>query len=157
MIPLAVDTFTLVKFFHILIAIIAVGFNATYGIWISRASKDSEHELYTLKGIKVLDDRYANPGYGLLLLTGLWMVRLGHYSIFHTFWLGTALGLYVVMGLTGALAYTPTLKKQIALLEAGQGRTPEYKTVAQRGTFLGILVALMVIAIVFLMVTKPMP
>jgi hypothetical protein len=32
-----------------------------------------------LRGIKVLDDRFANPAYGVLLLTGLtrWFSRLG--------------------------------------------------------------------------------
>jgi uncharacterized membrane protein len=155
MIPLGIGTFALVKFFHILIAIIAVGFNASYAIWISHASKEPEHELFTLKGIKVLDDRYANPGYALLLLTGLWMVRLGPWSILHDFWLGTALGIYVATALVAILVYTPTLRKQIALLEAGQGRTPDYKRVAQRGTFVGMLLGVFVIAIVFLMVTKP--
>ena len=155
MTPLGIVTFTLVKFLHVLMAIIAVGFNASYAIWISHASKEPEHELFTLKGIKVLDDRYANPGYALLLLTGLWMVRLGHFSIFHTFWLGTGLGIYVATALVAIFVYSPTLKKQIALLEAGQGRTPEYKTVAQRGTFVGMLLGVFVIAIVFLMVTKP--
>jgi uncharacterized membrane protein len=155
MIPIGIATYTLVKFFHVLIAIIAVGFNASYGLWIYRASKDPEHELFALKGIKVLDDRYANPGYALLLLTGLWMVRLGHFSIFHTFWLGTALGIYVATALLAALVYTPTLKKQIALLDAGRGREPEYKRLAQRGAIVGRLLGLFVIAIVFLMVTKP--
>ena len=76
----AVAAYTVVKFFHVLLAIIAVGFNASYGIWIARASKEREHELHVLRGIKILDDRFANPAYGLLLVTGLIMVRLGHLS-----------------------------------------------------------------------------
>jgi len=155
MFPLGIATYTLVKFFHVLIAIIAVGFNASYGIWISRAEKEQEHELHVMRGIKVLDDRYANPGYALLLLTGLWMTRLGHLSILHTFWLGTALIIYVVTALLAALVYTPTLKKQIALLEAGQRATPAYEAVAKRGKFLGFLLGVFVITIVFFMVTKP--
>jgi uncharacterized membrane protein len=154
---LAIATYTLVKFFHVTLAIIAVGFNASYGIWIARAQREPQHELHVLKGIKVLDDRFANPAYGLLLLTGLWMVRLGHQSIFHTFWLGTALGIYVATALVAIFVYTPTLKKQIALLETGNGRTPEYEEVSKRGTVVGILLAVFVIAIVFLMVTKPVP
>ncbi len=155
MIPVAITSYTLVKFFHVLLAIVAVGFNASYGIWIARASREREHELHVLRGIKVLDDRFANPAYGLLLLTGLLMVRFGHWSVLHTFWLGTALIIYVVMGLTAATMYTPTLKRQIALLEAGQGATPEYGMLATRGTVVGLILAVLVITIVFLMVVKP--
>ncbi|MGH2673114.1 MAG: hypothetical protein ACRDHC_09065 [Actinomycetota bacterium] len=34
-----------------------------------------------LRGIKVLDDRFANPAYGLLLVTGLIMVWVGDLSL----------------------------------------------------------------------------
>jgi uncharacterized membrane protein len=149
------DTYIVVKFFHVLLAIVAVGINTSYGIWVSRAAKAPEHEVHVLQGVKFLDDRIANPGYGLLLLTGLWMVRLGHYKLFDTFWLETALGIYIVTALTAALVYTPTLKKQIALLEAGQRGTPEYERVAKRATLVGALLGVFVIGIVFLMVTKP--
>ncbi|MGI8708687.1 MAG: DUF2269 family protein, partial [Actinomycetota bacterium] len=62
------------KFLHVLLAIVAVGFNASYGIWTARAAKEPEHELHTLKGIRTLDDRFANPAYVLLLVTGVSMV-----------------------------------------------------------------------------------
>jgi uncharacterized membrane protein len=151
------DTYTVVKFFHVLLAIIAVGFNASYGIWVSRAAKESEHELHVLRGVKILDDRFANPAYAVLLLTGLWMVRLGGYRLFDTFWLYTSLGIYIVTALTAILVYTPTLKKQIALLEAGQRATPQYARVEKRGSVVGILLGVFVVGIVFLMVTKPVP
>ena len=56
-----------IKFVHILLAIVAIGFNATYGIWISHAARHSPKELgFALRGVKRLDDRWANPAYGLL-------------------------------------------------------------------------------------------
>lgn len=82
---------------------------------------------------------------------------LGGYRLFDTFWLYTALGIYIVTALTAALVYSPTLKKQITLLEAGQKATPEYERVAKRGTAVGILLGVFVVVIVFLMVTKPVP
>lgn len=151
------DTYTVVKFFHVLLAIIAVGFNASYGIWVSRAAREPEHELHVLRGVKILDDRFANPAYVVLLLTGLWLVRLGGYPLFDTFWLATSLGIYIVTALTAVLVYTPTLKKQITLLESGQRATPEYERVAKRGTVVGVLLGVFVVGIVFLMVTKPVP
>ena len=153
-VALGVAAYTVVKFFHILLAIIAVGFNASYGIWLARASREPEHELHVVRGIKMLDDRFANPAYVLLLLTGLLMVRFGHLSL-GTFWIAAALVIYAVMVLLAVLVYSPTLRKQVALLEAGSGATPEYKSVSQRGTVVGIVLAVLVIAIVYLMVTKP--
>jgi hypothetical protein len=41
------------KFIHVFLAIGAVGFNASYGVWLSRSVRDPEHELNVLKGIKV--------------------------------------------------------------------------------------------------------
>jgi hypothetical protein len=35
------SAFEIVKFLHILFAIIAVGFNASYGVWLARAASPS--------------------------------------------------------------------------------------------------------------------
>lgn len=142
------------KFLHVLLAIVAVGFNASYGIWTARAAKEPEHELHTLKGIRTLDDRFANPAYLLLLVTGVSMVLVGDLS-FGTLWISAALGLYVVMALVAVTMFTPTLRKQIALVEAGEQRSDAHATLARRSSLVGGVLALLVIAIVFLMVTKP--
>ena len=148
--------YTFLKFLHVLLAIIAVGYNASYGIWLARAAREPEHELHVLRGIKLLDDRFANPAYALLLVTGISMVVVGDLSL-TTFWLATALVLYAVLVLVGLGVYTPTLRKQIAVLEAQGATSAEYQRLAKRGTGVGILLAVIVIGIVFLMVTKPTP
>lgn len=142
------------KFLHVLLAIVAVGFNASYGIWTARAAKEPEHELHTLKGIRTLDDRFANPAYVLLLVTGVSMVLVGDLS-FGTLWISAALGLYVVMALVAITLFTPALRKQIALVEAGEQRSDAHAALAKRSGMVGGILALLVIAIVFLMVTKP--
>src|SRR3989304_370722 len=63
--------YLLLKWLHVLAAIVAVGSNVTYGIWIARASRSPEALPFTLRGIKLIDDRVANPAYGLLLATAL--------------------------------------------------------------------------------------
>lgn len=75
--------------------------------------------------------------------------------MFDTFWLYASLGLYVLTALTAALVYTPTLKKQITLLEAGGRATAEYSRVAKRANVVGPILGVFVVGIVFLMVTKP--
>jgi uncharacterized membrane protein len=79
-----------VKYAHILMAITAVGFNASYGIWLARAAREPDHLSHVLRGIKILDDRFANPAYGILLLTGLWMVIISPWEL-TTFWIASAL------------------------------------------------------------------
>jgi uncharacterized membrane protein len=148
--------YTFLKFLHVLLAIIAVGFNASYGIWVARAARSPEHELHVLSGIKILDDRFANPAYALLLVTGISMVAVGNLSL-GTFWLATSLVLYGILLVLGLGVYTPTLRKQIAVLEIQGPASEEFRRLAQRGTILGILLAVIVIGIVFLMVTKPTP
>lgn len=151
---IGITSFQIVKFFHVLLAIIAVGFNASYGLWLTRARKEPQHELHVVSGIKLIDDRVANPAYAGLLVTGLLGVRFGGYS-YSLLWIKLGLGLYIAMALLAALVYTPTLKKQVQLLEAGGGATAEYDAASQRGRIVGIVLGVMVIAIVYVMVTKP--
>jgi uncharacterized membrane protein len=146
--------FEIVKFLHILTAIIAVGFNASYGVLLTRAAREPEHQLHVVRTVKVLDDRFANPGYAVLLATGIWMISISPYRISEP-WIVIALVLYGLAVLGGALGYTPTLRREIGLLERGEGSSEEFRKLASRGQTIGILLAIDVVAIVFLMVTKP--
>lgn len=142
------------KWLHVLSAILAVGANATYGIWLSRAARAPDNLPFTLKSIKLLDDRVANPAYGLLLITGLVMVFTAPLPL-TTPWLLTALVLYVVLVLVGIFGYTPALRGQIRILEEEGFGSTNYQAQARRGTMLGIVLAILAISIVFLMVVKP--
>jgi uncharacterized membrane protein len=146
--------YLILKWLHILAAIAALGSNITYGIWISRASRKPEALPFTLHGIKLIDDRLANPAYGLLLITGLIMVFTVKLPL-TTPWLLTSLILYVLLLLIGLLGYTRTLKRQIQLLENQGPASPEYQATARRGTLIGILLVVLTVVIVFLMVVKP--
>lgn len=151
---LAIETYEVLKFLHVLLAIVAVGFNATYGIWLARAAKERDHEAFALRGVQLLDDRFANPAYALLLVTGLLMVWVGDLDLTQ-FWLLFALVLYAVVVVLGLLVYTPTLRHQIATLQSAGPDSVEFQTLAKRGTAVGIALAAVVVVIVFLMVTKP--
>ncbi len=147
-------TYLLLKWLHVLAAIIAVGANATYGIWIARASRTPAVLPFTLRAIKFIDDRMANPSYGVLLLTGFGMAYIVGFSLL-TPWVLTSLVIYGVMGLVAAVGYTPTLKRQIEVLDRDGFDSAAYKEIAARGTSIGIVLAVMSMIIVFLMVVKP--
>ncbi len=151
---LAIETYDVLKFFHVLLAIVAVGFNATYGVWLARAARERDHEAFALRGVKFLDDRFANPAYALLLVTGLLMVWVGDLDLTQ-FWLLAGLVLYAIAVVLGLFVYTPTLRNQIAALESAGPDSVEFRALSKRGTSVGVALAVVVIVIVFLMVTKP--
>ena len=90
------DLYPWLKTLHILFAIMAVGFNISYGIWQARAAREPEHMGYALRGIKFLDDRVANPSYAGLLVVGIILILIGPYD-FTTFWVAVAIGFSVLM------------------------------------------------------------
>ncbi|HEX2172947.1 MAG TPA: DUF2269 family protein [Dehalococcoidia bacterium] len=146
--------YLILKWLHVLLAIVAIGANVTYAVWLNRAAGRPDVLPFVLRGVKILDDRIANPAYGLLLVTGLAMVFVGGLSLL-TPWILGSLVLYVIAVLLGLFGYTPTLRRQIQLVEGGQGESDEYRSLALRGQVLGIALAVIVVVIVFLMVVKP--
>jgi uncharacterized membrane protein len=147
--------YQLTKFIHVLLAILAVGFNASYGIWLARAAKAPQAtQSHVLRTIKFLDDRVANPAYGLLLITGLFMVANAGIPL-SRLWIALGIGLWLVLIFVGLGFYTPTLRDQIRVLESEGPGSEEYRRLAVRGRSLGILLGIIVLVIVFLMVVKP--
>ncbi len=143
-----------IKWLHILAAILALGANATYGIWLARVRHNPEALAFTLKTIKLLDDRLANPAYGASLVTGLLLVWLGPFTL-TTPWLVAALVLYAGALLLGVFGFSPVLRAQIRAAETAGAESAEYSALSRRGTLIGIALAVMVVAIEFLMATKP--
>jgi len=146
--------FQFIKFIHVLLAIVAVGFNASYGIWLARsATAPQATQSHVLRTIKFLDDRIANPAYGLLFLTGLLMIFSAGIPV--RLWIALAIGLWLVLIFVGLGVYTPTLRDQIRVLESDGPGSEEYRRLAARGRTVGIVLGIIVVVIVFLMVTKP--
>jgi uncharacterized membrane protein len=149
-----VDAYTVVKYIHILLAIVAVGFNFSYAIWLTRAANAGDTELgFTLRGIKRLDDWFANPAYFLLGVTGITM--WGLLGFVQIIWLEIALALLILALLVGLFGFTPTLRKQIALVEAGESNSAAYRGLTTRSNILGGILTLTVLVIIGLMVFKP--
>lgn len=146
--------YSLLKWLHVLLAMIAVGANITYGLWIRQAARNPQNLPFVLRGLKFVDDRVANPAYILLLITGLAMVWVGGLSL-TTPWILLSLILYGAVATIGLAGYTPTLRQQIGLAETLGPQSQEYLALSRRGTALGIITAILIVAIVFLMVTKP--
>lgn len=148
------DIYPWLKLLHILLAIVAVGANITYGIWQARAAREPEHLDWTLRGVKLLDDRVANPSYIGLGVVGVAMTLTGPWA-FETLWIAVSIGLYAALAVVGFGFYSPTLSRQIRVYEADGPQSAEFAALGRRGRLLGVVMAVIVVAIIALMVLKP--
>ena len=148
------DLYPWLKALHILLAIVAVGANITYGFWQVSAAREPQHLGYVLRGIKFLDDRVANPAYGGLFVLGIILVLIGPYD-FTTLWVAVSIGLFLVLGGLTILVYTPMQRRQIAVYESSGPQSSEFAELSNRMRTIGIVLAALVVVIVFLMVVKP--
>ena len=142
------------RFAHILLAIVAIGANLTYALWLRIGERDPEHLAYTIRGIRAIDRRVANPAYGLLLVTGLAMIVFSGVPLAQG-WLVVALALYVAAALVGYFVFGPVVRRELAALEHGGVNDLEYLRFRGRAQQLGILTTTVVLIILALMVTKP--
>jgi Predicted integral membrane protein (DUF2269) len=143
----------ILKLIHIFAAIVAVGSNVTYGVWNVRAARDPAHTSFALNGIKFIDDRIANPAYGVLFLTGLIMVFTAHWGF--QLWVIAAIVLFVAIAVIGFAVFTPLLRTQIRLADSGDTTSPEFEALARRSRMLGPILGILVVLILVLMVFKP--
>ena len=150
------STYSWLKLIHILAAIVAVGTNVTYFVWLSYARRNTAAAPAVLGGIRLIDSRLANPAYAVLPIAGVLMVLDGDLG-FTTFWIAVAIGLYVVVGALAGLLFSPSLRKQTALAESGAIGTDAYAEAAKRTVAAGMLTMVPILAIVYLMVMKPTP
>jgi uncharacterized membrane protein len=148
------DLYPWLKVVHIVLAIVAVGFNMSYGVLLARAAREPEHLGHVLRTVKVLDDRFANPAYALLFVFGVLLVLTGPWA-FTDLWILLAIGLYVVVLVMGLAVYSPLLRRQIAVLDADGPASAEFQQLSARARTVGIGLGVIVAVIIGLMVLKP--
>ncbi len=142
------------KYLHVMLAIIAVGFSASYSIWINRAAHEPENLKYILRGVRFLDSRFTNPAFLGLLLFGLgmaWYVGLP----LTTLWIGTAIALYFAVALLGILVYAPIFRQLVGTIETRGVRSSEFQILLRRSNLITLFLGVIMLLVVFLMVFKP--
>lgn len=147
--------YSLLKFVHVLLAITAVGSNITYAAWNARGAMEPQHLSFALRGVKFLDNRVANPAYGLLLVTGLILVAVGNWGF--RGWIVAALILFAVEIVVAIGFYSRVTTRQIQVLETAGESSPAYQQLAGQARVWGIASGVIALVIVFMMVVKPFP
>ena len=150
------DWYLPLKLVHVLSAIVAVGTNVTYFVWLAAMKgRAPTQQTFALETIKKLDSRLANPAYGVLPLTGVIMVLVADGLGFTTFWIAVAIGLYVLVGVSAGAFFTPSLRRQTEL--AAEAGSAAYEAAARRTRMTGLLTMLPIAGVLYLMVMKPTP
>lgn len=152
------DWFLPLKLVHVLSAIVAVGTNVTYFLWLAAMRNRSQPEQsFALETIKKLDSRLANPAYGILPLTGAIMILVSDGVELTTFWILAAIVLYALVGVIAGVFFAPSLRRQTELVTTDGPASSAYEAAARRTRTTGLITMLPVAGILYLMVLKPTP
>jgi len=148
-----VDWYPLAAFAHVIAAIIAVGTNLTYVLWLRLAGRDRSRLAFAIGGIRYLDRRLAIPSYAVLLVSGLAMILSGRWSV-RALWLEIAFALFVGLTYVGIVVFAPAIRRLLAAAEADP-RSANYAHEARFTRLLFVISSGLLLAIVALMVFKP--
>lgn len=141
--------YTVFKFIHILIAVIALGTGATLGIVLTFFAADPPHRLFVLCMARRLLYWVVIPGYVLMLATGMWTAHLG--GLLDASWAEAAMNLWGVGAILIALAAVG-LHRQIKSFDS---TAPSRAYRATLGRLSAGGATIVILAIVYLMVFKP--
>ena len=143
------------KFLHILLAIIAVGFTSSFGLIAARAGAggaDGREMKFALGTIRTMS-LVAHICYLLLLVTGFGLMHVAGYPWYT--WLKWSVGLFAVALLAGQFVMLPSVKKRLAMLEAKGPADPAFIAASKQSAMLGAILGVMTLVILWLMVAKP--
>lgn len=145
----------LLLFAHIFLALVAIGGNLTYTLWLRLGEREPEHLAYTIRGIRAIDRRVANPAYALLFVTGIALVLVTGIPL-TTGWLAVAIAIYVAAAILGYFVFGPVVRAELAALERDGVGAAEYLRRRSQARSLAIVTTTMLLVILALMVTKPL-
>jgi uncharacterized membrane protein len=143
------------KFLHIFLAIIAVGFTSSFGLILGRAGKtsaDGRDLTFALGTIRVMG-LIAHACYFLLFVTGFGLIHSVGYPWYA--WLKWSVGIYVIAFLTAQFVLIPSVSKRLAIVETRGPADPEFIALSKRAAAIGALLGIGTLVILWLMVAKP--
>jgi uncharacterized membrane protein len=159
----AITSYNFSIFLHI--TAVMVGFGSTFALAVTTPvalKLDPRHLPYVHQLEIVLNRFFASPALVIVLATGFYQVSKAHLK-FSAFWISATFAIVIVIGGIMGAVFMPTAKKLKALSErdiaaAGDGPvtlSDEYNKRARLEAIFGPITGLLLVAAVFLMVTKP--
>lgn len=163
MTPLAVTVYDLSVFVHVTAMVVGLGATFAEAITFPVAMKlDRRHLPYVHRLQLAINQRLTTPALVIVLVTGIYQTIDGDWG-FGAPWISATLAIVLVLGgLIGAY-FIPTDRKLGAMVEreiaaAGDGEvvlSDEYQRRSRTEGIVGVVTGLLIVAAIFLMVTKP--
>jgi uncharacterized membrane protein len=165
-VPLAVTSYEFSIFLHI--TAVVVGFGATFAesIMFPVAMKVSPRHLPYVHRLQLtINQWFATPALVVVLATGFYQVSEGNWEM-GDFWISGTLAIVIVIGgLLGGFFIPsdrrlgPMVQREIDQLGPGEislsDLSPEYRRQGRMQGIVGTITGILLIAAIFLMVTKP--
>ena len=145
--------YTIVKFVHILVAIIAVGSSAGSSFWLRLAMDSPANLPFALRTARFMDNFVTRPGLAVLLLTGLWMAAT-HWTL-SILWVRAAIVLVVAVLVLLFTVVGPVHSRLIRAVENAGRTSPQAKRLELMFVLAGGGAGLLILLVVWLMVAKP--
>jgi uncharacterized membrane protein len=143
------------------VSAVVVGFGATFAeaIMFPVAMKAGVRHLPYVHQLQLaINQRMATPALGLIILTGIYQTIDGDWE-FGSFWISATFLIAIVLGGINGAYFIPTDRRLAAQAQREIGETgnvsDDYQRQARREGVMGAIAGLLVIAAIFLMVTKP--
>jgi uncharacterized membrane protein len=145
----------LLKFLHVLLAIVAIGFTSSFGLIQARARKagDVKELKFALSLISVMS-AISTGCFVVLVLIGVVMVQIGGIG-FRPIWIHGSLALWLLAFALGFFVMKPATARRLEILESRGPSDPEFIALSKRSGMLGGFLSLIALAIVWMMVAKP--
>jgi uncharacterized membrane protein len=154
-----IDAYSISVWIHV--SAVVVGFGATFAeaIMFPVAMKVGVRHLpYVHQLGLAINQRLAGPGLGLIILTGIYQTIDGDWG-FDSFWISATFLIAIVLGGMNGAYFVPTDRRLAAQAQREIDETgnvsDDYQKKARTEGIMGAVAGLLVIAAVFLMVTKP--
>jgi uncharacterized membrane protein len=161
--PFAVTGFEISLFLHVTAVVVGLGATFAESIAFPVAMKlDSRHLPYVHRLQLAINQWLATPALAVILATGFYQTSDADLD-FGDFWISGSFAIVILLGGLNGAYFIPTDRRLGALVEgeiaaAGNGElvlSTEYQRSARREGIVGAIAGLLVVAAIYLMVTKP--
>jgi uncharacterized membrane protein len=155
----AIDAYSISVFIHV--TAVVVGFGATFAeaLMFPVAMKVGRRHLPYVHRLQLaINQRFAGPALGLIILTGIYQTIDGDWG-FGSFWISATFVIAIVVGAINGAYFIPTDRRLAVMvereIEAGGELSEDYQRQARREGVMGAVTGVLIVVAIFLMVTKP--
>jgi len=155
----AIDAYSVSVFLHV--SGVVVGLGATFALAVAfplALRLDPRHLPYVHELSLAINQRVTGPAVLVIVATGIFQTIDGPWS-FSDFWISATFAIVIALGALNGVYFMPTDRKLAAQaqreLANGGGVSDDYQRQAQREGLIGTVAGVLVLAAVFLMITKP--